>query len=138
MRLWRNLLVKTTVYKVSLKVSTTTIVLGADARWFINQITCGQCSHSGEQTSLSIRPERILPRPPASIAITWYGQVKEFIYLGDHIRLCIDTCGSSNFIVEDASEPVRSKHQTGRQTGDRVAKRIMSAPSTCWINNVSI
>ena len=55
----------------------------------------------GEKTTLSIRPERILLGSPShSCDNIVQGQVKEFIYLGDHIRLCIDTCGSSDFIVK--------------------------------------
>jgi putative spermidine/putrescine transport system ATP-binding protein len=55
----------------------------------------------GAQTTLSIRPERIL-LGGASLSCdnVVQGQVKEFIYLGDHIRVCIDACGSSGFIVK--------------------------------------
>jgi putative spermidine/putrescine transport system ATP-binding protein len=55
----------------------------------------------GQQTTLSIRPERIL-LGGASLSCdnVVQGQVKEFIYLGDHIRVCIETCGSSGFIVK--------------------------------------
>ncbi|MBP7980816.1 MAG: TOBE domain-containing protein, partial [Tolumonas sp.] len=55
----------------------------------------------GEQTTLSIRPERILLGAASQNCDNIVqGQVKEFIYLGDHIRLCIHTCGSSDFIVK--------------------------------------
>ncbi len=72
-------------------------------------------SAPGEQTTLSIRPERILLGAAAqqcdNVA---QGQVRDFIYLGDHIRVCMNMCGSSDFIVK---MPV-SQFDTSIKMGD--------------------
>lgn len=58
-------------------------------------------STPGEQTTLSIRPERILLGDAANGCDNVVkGQIRDFIYLGDHIRVCMNLCGSSDFIVK--------------------------------------
>ena len=55
----------------------------------------------GEATTVSVRPERILLGEAAKSCDNLVsGQIKEFVYLGDHIRLCLDTCGSDHFVVK--------------------------------------
>ena len=55
----------------------------------------------GDATTVSVRPERILLGEAAKSCDNLVsGQIKEFVYLGDHIRLCLDTCGSDHFVVK--------------------------------------
>ncbi len=55
----------------------------------------------GDATTVSVRPERILLGEAAKGCDNLVsGQIKEFVYLGDHIRLCLDTCGSDHFVVK--------------------------------------
>ena len=55
----------------------------------------------GNATTVSVRPERILLGEAAKSCDNLVsGQIKEFVYLGDHIRLCLDTCGSDHFVVK--------------------------------------
>ena len=55
----------------------------------------------GEATTVSVRPERILLGEAAKSCDNLVsGRIKEFVYLGDHIRLCLDTCGSDHFVVK--------------------------------------
>ena len=56
---------------------------------------------AGEATTVSVRPERILLGEAAQRCDNLVsGRIKEFVYLGDHIRLCLDTCGSDHFVVK--------------------------------------
>jgi len=55
----------------------------------------------GSRTTLSLRPERVTINPesgqcPNNVA----GEVKELIYLGDHIRTRLTLCGQDEFIVK--------------------------------------
>jgi len=55
----------------------------------------------GEQTTLSLRPERVTINPsegqcPNIVS----GEVRELIYLGDHIRTRVNVCGHDDFIVK--------------------------------------
>jgi putative spermidine/putrescine transport system ATP-binding protein len=55
----------------------------------------------GEQTTVSLRPERVTVDPVAgSVDNIFQGQVVELIYLGDHVRTRVDVCGNDEFIVK--------------------------------------
>jgi putative spermidine/putrescine transport system ATP-binding protein len=55
----------------------------------------------GQPVSLSIRPERVRFGHHGETAHNRFsGRVREFIYLGDHVRIRLDVCGNSNFIVK--------------------------------------
>lgn len=54
----------------------------------------------GEQTTLSLRPERVTLNPPENYPNIYQGTVEELIYLGDHIRTRMDVCGHKEFIVK--------------------------------------
>ena len=55
----------------------------------------------GSQTTLSLRPERVTINPEAgSCDNQVQGDVKELIYLGDHIRARLELCGNDEFIVK--------------------------------------
>ena len=70
----------------------------------------------GEATTLSIRPERILIGEAAKQCTNVVqGQIREFVYLGDHIRLCIETCGNSNFIVKIPANQFDSNIRFGEE-----------------------
>ena len=58
----------------------------------------------GDKTKLSVRPERVTIGTDNSSPNTFQGEVKELIYLGDHIRARLDVCGSSEFIVKIPNE----------------------------------
>ena len=55
----------------------------------------------GGPTSLSLRPERVEIDPSeGKYPNVFDGQVKELIYLGDHIRTRVSVCGHDDFIVK--------------------------------------
>jgi putative spermidine/putrescine transport system ATP-binding protein len=55
----------------------------------------------GQPVSLSIRPERVrLGDADGTRHNCFSGRVREFIYLGDHVRIRLETCGNTNFIVK--------------------------------------
>ena len=58
----------------------------------------------GDKTKLSVRPERVTLKANNSSSNSFQGEVKELIYLGDHIRARLDVCGSSEFIVKIPNE----------------------------------
>ena len=56
---------------------------------------------TGSKTTLSLRPERVTINPESgSCPNVVNGEVKELIYLGDHIRTRMDLCGHDDFIVK--------------------------------------
>ena len=59
----------------------------------------------GEKTQLSVRPERVMIKSGESSNINNFtGDVKELIYLGDHIRARLNVCGNDEFIVKIPNE----------------------------------
>ncbi len=79
----------------------------------------------GEQTRLSIRPERVMIGPDAETGpFTISGQVRQLIYLGDHIRCRMSVGGNDEFIVkipnasDEISFAVGDRVQIGWQTRD--------------------
>ncbi|SDW18958.1 ABC transporter ATP-binding protein [Roseicitreum antarcticum] len=55
----------------------------------------------GVETTLSLRPERVTISPAEGSADNIFGaEVKELIYLGDHIRVRMDVCGNDEFVVK--------------------------------------
>ena len=57
----------------------------------------------GEKTKLSVRPERVAINSSADVN-KFNGEVKELIYLGDHIRARLSVCGNEDFIVKIPNE----------------------------------
>jgi putative spermidine/putrescine transport system ATP-binding protein len=53
----------------------------------------------GDRTTLSLRPERVMIKP-AELPNTFEAQVKELIYLGDHIRTRVRLCGNDEFVIK--------------------------------------
>ena len=59
----------------------------------------------GDKTQLSVRPERVSIKSNQDQSINKFtGNVKELIYLGDHIRARLDVCGNEEFIVKIPNE----------------------------------
>ena len=59
----------------------------------------------GERTQLSVRPERVSVNIGEKSDENYFkGDVKELIYLGDHIRARIEVCGNDEFIVKIPNE----------------------------------
>ncbi len=55
----------------------------------------------GSRTTLSLRPERVTLEPePGSCPNIFSAQVRELIYLGDHIRTRVALCGHDDFIIK--------------------------------------
>ena len=83
----------------------------------------------GSQTTLSLRPERVTINPEAgSCDNQVQGDVKELIYLGDHIRARLDLCGNDQFIVKvpNAANKLRtaaSKQPNGHSKQPNVAPK---------------
>jgi putative spermidine/putrescine transport system ATP-binding protein len=56
---------------------------------------------TGDRTTLSLRPERVLINPPPEkYPNTFEAKVEELIYLGDHIRTRINFAGNDQFVVK--------------------------------------
>jgi putative spermidine/putrescine transport system ATP-binding protein len=53
----------------------------------------------GDRTTLSLRPERVMIGPDG-LANSFNAQVKELIYLGDHIRTRVRLCGNDEFVIK--------------------------------------
>ena len=60
----------------------------------------------GDRTQLSVRPERVSVnlQDTTSNENNFKGDIKELIYLGDHIRARIEVCGNDEFIVKIPNE----------------------------------
>src|SRR5690349_6571351 len=55
----------------------------------------------GQATTLSLRPERVKINPPAgSVPNVFNAEVRELIYLGDHVRTRVSVCGHEDFVVK--------------------------------------
>jgi len=59
---------------------------------------------AGQRTQLSVRPERVFVASENSPENKFTGKVEELIYLGDHIRVRLNVCGSNEFIVKISNE----------------------------------
>ncbi len=59
----------------------------------------------GDKTQLSVRPERVVINSGENGSSNMFiGNVKELIYLGDHIRARLSVCGNEEFIVKIPNE----------------------------------
>ena len=71
----------------------------------------------GDKTQLSVRPERVSIKSEKDQLINKFtGNVKELIYLGDHIRARLDVCGNDEFIVK-----IPNEGNLGLQEGSKIA-----------------
>ncbi len=73
-------------------------------------------SKTGDRTTLSLRPERVVLNPTAgSLENIFEGTVRELIYLGDHLRTRINVCGNDEFIVKVPNAAGRLKIYKGEK-----------------------
>jgi len=81
---------------------------------------------TGELSTLSLRPERVVIRPEGERYPNQFdARVEELIYLGDHIRTRVSVCGSDQFVVK-----IPNSHGQGRvRRGETV--RIGWASEDC-------
>ncbi len=71
----------------------------------------------GEATTLSLRPERVfLDREVINCPNQFTAEVKELIYVGDHLRMRLAVCGVEDFIVKVAN----SRSHQGISVGDAI------------------
>jgi putative spermidine/putrescine transport system ATP-binding protein len=56
-------------------------------------------SQVGDRTTLSLRPERVMIEPK-ELVNTFEAEVKELIYLGDHIRTRVRLCDNDDFVIK--------------------------------------
>ena len=55
----------------------------------------------GDKTIMSLRPERVIINPePGSVENIFEGEIRELIYLGDHIRTRVNVCGNRDFVIK--------------------------------------
>jgi len=54
----------------------------------------------GDISTISLRPERVAINSTEKFENVFDAQVKELIYLGDHIRTRVEVCGNDQFIVK--------------------------------------
>jgi putative spermidine/putrescine transport system ATP-binding protein len=73
------------------------------------------CGGVGQNTMLSIRPERVLIGD-ASAPNVMEGRVVELIYLGDHIRCRMEVAGTDDFIVKIANSHEHAALKVGERT----------------------
>jgi putative spermidine/putrescine transport system ATP-binding protein len=70
----------------------------------------------GSRTTLSLRPERVALDPePGSMPNVFDAKVEELIYLGDHIRTRVSTCGDDEFIVKVPNSHAHASLNRGQQ-----------------------
>jgi len=73
------------------------------------------CAGVGENTMLSIRPERVLIGDDSAPNVM-EGHVVELIYLGDHIRCRMEVAGTDDFIVKIANSHAHAALSVGVRT----------------------
>jgi putative spermidine/putrescine transport system ATP-binding protein len=70
------------------------------AQRFVVEALAVNIAGMAKDTVLSLRPERVVLDPPSgSCANIFEAEVKEVIYVGNHVRARLKVCGSDEFIV---------------------------------------
>jgi putative spermidine/putrescine transport system ATP-binding protein len=70
--------------------------------------------NTGEQTTLSLRPERVFIRPePGSRPNIFDAKVEELIYLGDHMRTRVSLLGHDDFVIKVPNSAGHQHLKTG-------------------------
>jgi len=63
-------------------------------------VACGKVSVGGK-AEVSLRPERVvIGACPPSLDNRFRGVIRNSVYHGDHVRLIVEVCGNSNFVVK--------------------------------------
>jgi putative spermidine/putrescine transport system ATP-binding protein len=92
--------------------STASVELAGNIRVNALAVNCGG---AGNNTMLSIRPERVLIGD-SSAPNLMEGEVVELIYLGDHIRCRMEVAGTNDFIVKIANSHAHAALKVGERT----------------------
>jgi putative spermidine/putrescine transport system ATP-binding protein len=70
--------------------------------------------NTGEQSTLSLRPERVFVRPePGSCPNIFDATVEELIYLGDHVRTRVSLLGHDDFVIKVPNSAGHQHLKTG-------------------------
>ncbi len=71
----------------------------------------------GDQTTLSIRPERVATNPSnaGDYQNNFKAKIEELIYLGDHIRTRASVCGDDEFVVKIANTSALAAIKVGTE-----------------------
>lgn len=87
---------------------------------------------TGEVSTLSLRPERIVINPSnATLPNIFDAKVEEVIYLGDHLRTRVKVCESDQFIIKTPN----AKGHPGLRRGDKI--RIGWSEEDCRALDIS-
>jgi len=68
----------------------------------------------GQRTTVSLRPERIEFDPDQELDNIIKGEIREIIYLGDHLRIVMDVAGNDEFIVKVRNRGERRPLEAGQ------------------------
>jgi putative spermidine/putrescine transport system ATP-binding protein len=70
----------------------------------------------GSRSTLSLRPERVLIDPsPEHGSNVFDARIEELIYHGDHTRVRVRTCGSTDFIIKLPNAAARVELAEGQR-----------------------
>jgi putative spermidine/putrescine transport system ATP-binding protein len=97
---------------VEVEGNTARVELGGNIRVEALAVNCGG---AGNNTMLSIRPERVLIGDESAPNVM-EGHVVELIYLGDHIRCRMEVAGTDDFIVKIANSHAHAALRVGLRT----------------------
>jgi len=83
-----------------MELSDTACKVGVDSGEVIDALPVNVAG-VGEESTLSLRPERVFIEPEAgSLPNIYEAEVREVIYLGDHLRTRVFVCGNNEFIIK--------------------------------------
>jgi putative spermidine/putrescine transport system ATP-binding protein len=97
---------------VAVENGTASVELAGNVRVQAVAVNCGGV---GNNTMLSIRPERVLIGDDSAPNVM-EGHVVELIYLGDHIRCRMEVAGTDDFIVKIANSHAHAAMRVGERT----------------------
>jgi putative spermidine/putrescine transport system ATP-binding protein len=97
---------------VAVENGTASVELAGNVRVQAVAVNCGGV---GNNTMLSIRPERVLIGDDSAPNVM-EGHVVELIYLGDHIRCRMEVAGTDDFIVKIANSHAHAALRVGLRT----------------------
>lgn len=71
---------------------------------------------TGQNSTLSIRPERVVINPDnGALPNIFDAEVKDVIYLGDHLRTRVSVCGNDEFVVKTPNSVEQQSLQRGQK-----------------------
>lgn len=99
-----------TINEIDKNVATITLDDGAKVRGLA--VNCGG---TGSRTTLSVRPERVFVGDSKGLVST-EAEVRELIYLGDHIRCRMNVHGNDEFVVKVPNSAGHKHLEVGEKT----------------------